>query len=169
MQSVTRRPEIQRPSNNTTENLKQKKNISWALVDLATDKSSGPNQLKWIALGRGHHRVWCPIHPRAIKECSKAINHDWVNNLACRLRFSHDVPKPPYIWYIITCISRFSRDMPKHPYICCIFMCLRVVSYVTCKDTRSFDALLPTKSKFALDTPKRVYLMPYLAENQVYL
>ena len=59
---------------------KQMKNISWAPVDLATDESSGPNQLKWKALGRGHHRVWRPIHQRAIKECSKAINHDWVNN-----------------------------------------------------------------------------------------
>ena len=48
--------------NNTTENLEQKKIISWAPVDQATDESSGPNQLKLIALGRGHHRVWPPIH-----------------------------------------------------------------------------------------------------------
>ena len=38
-------------------------------------KSSGPNQLKWIALGRGHHRV----QRRAIRECSKVIKRDWVN------------------------------------------------------------------------------------------
>ena len=43
-------------------------------------KSSGPNQLKWIALGRGHHRVWRPIHWRAIKECSTVINRDWPVN-----------------------------------------------------------------------------------------
>ena len=49
--------EIPGLSNNTTENLKQKKIISWAPVDQATDESSGPNQLKWIALGRGHHGV----------------------------------------------------------------------------------------------------------------
>ena len=72
--------EIPGPSNNTTENLKQKKIISWAPVNQATDKSSGHNQLKWIALGRGHHGVWRPIHWRAIKECSIAINRDWVNN-----------------------------------------------------------------------------------------
>ena len=72
--------EIPGLSNNNTENLKQKKIISWAPVDQATDKSSGPNQLKWIALGRGHHVVWRPIHRRAIKECSIAINRDWVNN-----------------------------------------------------------------------------------------
>ena len=71
--------EIPGLSNNTTENLKQKKIISWAPVDQATYESSGPNQLKWIALGRGHHRVGCPIHRRAIKECSIAINRDWVN------------------------------------------------------------------------------------------
>ena len=46
MQRVTRRPEILRPSKNTTGNLKQKKNISWAPVDLATDESSGHSQLK---------------------------------------------------------------------------------------------------------------------------
>ena len=72
--------EIPGLSNNTTENLKQKKIISWAPVDQATDECSGSNQLKWIALGRGHHGVWRPIHRRAIKECSIAINHDWVNN-----------------------------------------------------------------------------------------
>ena len=66
--------------NNTIGNLKQKKIISWAPVEQATDKSSGPNQLKWIALGRGHHRVWRPIHRRSITECSKVINRDWVNN-----------------------------------------------------------------------------------------
>ena len=44
--------EIPGLSNNTTENLKQKKIISWAPVDQATDGSSGPNHLKWIALGR---------------------------------------------------------------------------------------------------------------------
>ena len=66
-------------SNNTTENLKQKKIISWTPVDQATDRSSGPNQLKWVALGRGHHGVWRPIQRRAIKECSIAINRDWVN------------------------------------------------------------------------------------------
>ena len=49
MQRVTRRPEIQRPSNNTTRNLKQKKNISWAPVNPAADESSEPHQLKWIA------------------------------------------------------------------------------------------------------------------------
>ena len=43
IQRVTRRSEIQRPPNNTTGNLKQKKNISWAPMDLATDESSGPN------------------------------------------------------------------------------------------------------------------------------
>ena len=72
--------EIPGLSNNTTENLKQKKIISWAPMDQATDKSSGPNKLKWIALGRGHNGVWRPIHRRAIKECSKAINRNWVNN-----------------------------------------------------------------------------------------
>ena len=40
--------EIPGLSNNTTENLKQKKIISWAPVDQASDESSGPNQLKWI-------------------------------------------------------------------------------------------------------------------------
>ena len=50
--------EIPGLSNNTTENLKQKKIISWAQVDQATDESSGPNQLKWIALGRGNQGVW---------------------------------------------------------------------------------------------------------------
>ena len=71
--------EIPGLSNNTTENLKQKKIISWAPVDQATDESFGPNQLKWIALGWGHHGVWPPIHRRAIKEFSIAINSDWVN------------------------------------------------------------------------------------------
>ena len=52
---------------------------------LATDKSSVPNKLKWIALSRGHHRVWRPMYRCAIKECSKAINRDLVNNWACRL------------------------------------------------------------------------------------
>ena len=42
-------------------------------------KSSGPNQLKQIALCRGHHWVWRPVHRRAIKEGSKVINRDWVN------------------------------------------------------------------------------------------
>ena len=72
--------EIPGLSNNTTDNLKQKKIISWAPVDLATDGSSGPNILKRTDLGRGHHGVWHPIHRRAIKECSIAINRDWVNN-----------------------------------------------------------------------------------------
>ena len=72
--------EIPGLSNNTTENLKQKKILSWAPVDQATDESSGPNHIKWIALGRGHHGVWRTIHQRAIKECSIAINRDWVNN-----------------------------------------------------------------------------------------
>ena len=54
--------------------------ISWAPVDQATDESSGPNQLKWIALGWGLHGVWRQIHRRAIKECSIAINRDWVKN-----------------------------------------------------------------------------------------
>ena len=49
--------EIPGLSNNTTENLKQKKIISWAPVDQATDESSGPNHRKWIALGRGHNEV----------------------------------------------------------------------------------------------------------------
>ena len=71
--------EIPGLSNNTTGNLKQKKIISWATVDLATDETSGPNQLKWIALGQGKHGVWRPIHRRAIKECSNAINRDWFN------------------------------------------------------------------------------------------
>ena len=44
--------EIPGLSNNITENLKQKKIICWAPVDQATDESSGPNQLKWIALRR---------------------------------------------------------------------------------------------------------------------
>ena len=48
-------------------------------------KSSGPNQLKWIALCRGHHWVWRPTHRHAIKEGSKVINRDWVKHLACRL------------------------------------------------------------------------------------
>ena len=43
--------EIPGLSNNTTENLKQNKIISWAPVDPATDESSGPNQTKWIAFG----------------------------------------------------------------------------------------------------------------------
>ena len=30
-------------------------------------KSSGPNQLKWIALGRGHQIGWRPIHRLAAK------------------------------------------------------------------------------------------------------
>ena len=38
--------EISCLSNNTTENLKQKKIISWATVNQATDESSGPNELK---------------------------------------------------------------------------------------------------------------------------
>ena len=42
--------EIPGPSNNTTENLKQKKIISLAPVDQATDESSGPNQLGLMAL-----------------------------------------------------------------------------------------------------------------------
>ena len=58
--------EIPGLSKNTTQNLKQKKIISWAPVDQATE-SSGPNQLKWIALGRGNHGVWRPIYRRAIK------------------------------------------------------------------------------------------------------
>ena len=66
--------------NNTTGNLKQKKIISWDPVDQATDESFGPNQQKWIALGRAHHGVWIPFHRRAINECSKAINLEWVNN-----------------------------------------------------------------------------------------
>ena len=37
----------------------------------------------------GHHRVWRPIHRRAIKECSKGISRDWVNHLACSL--THDI------------------------------------------------------------------------------
>ena len=72
--------EITGLSNNTTENLKQKTIISWVPVDQATDESCGPNQLKWIALGRGHHDVWRLIHRRAIKECSIAINRELVNN-----------------------------------------------------------------------------------------
>ena len=44
--------EIPGLSNNTTENLKQTQIVSWAPVDQATDESSGPNQLKWIVLGR---------------------------------------------------------------------------------------------------------------------
>ena len=43
-------------------------------------KSSGPNQLKQIALCRGHHWVWRPTHRRAIKEGSKVINRDWVKH-----------------------------------------------------------------------------------------
>ena len=43
-------------------------------------KNSGPNQLKLIALCRGHHRVWRPTHRRAIKEASKVINRDWVKH-----------------------------------------------------------------------------------------
>ena len=60
--------EIPGLSNNTTENLKQKKIISWAPVDQATDESSGPNQLKWIALGRGHPKSELnpKLHPLAI-------------------------------------------------------------------------------------------------------
>ena len=44
IQRVTRRPEIQRPSNNTTGNLKQRKIISRAPVDLATE-AEGPYNL----------------------------------------------------------------------------------------------------------------------------
>ena len=43
-------------------------------------KSSGPNQLKLIALCRGNHWVWRPTHWRAIKEGSKVINRDWGNH-----------------------------------------------------------------------------------------
>ena len=39
-------------SNNTNGKLKQRKIINWAPVDQATDKSSGPSQIKWIAIGR---------------------------------------------------------------------------------------------------------------------
>ena len=44
-------------------------------VDQATDKKLRPYQLKWLALCRGHHRVWRPTHRRAIKEGRIAINH----------------------------------------------------------------------------------------------
>ena len=50
--------EIPGLSNNTTENLKQKKIISWALVDQATDESSGPNQLKSINLANYSHLIY---------------------------------------------------------------------------------------------------------------
>ena len=72
--------EIHGLSNNTTENLKQKNIISWVPVVQATDESFGPTQRKCIALGRGLHGVWHPIHRRVIKECSIAFNRDWVNN-----------------------------------------------------------------------------------------
>ena len=48
--NTTSKIQILRPSNKTTGNLKQKKNISCAPVDLATDESSGPNQLKFGAI-----------------------------------------------------------------------------------------------------------------------
>ena len=61
-----------------TETLEQKKTNNWTPVSQATDKSSGPNQLKYIALCRGHHWVWRPTHLHEIKEGSKIINRDWV-------------------------------------------------------------------------------------------
>ena len=48
-------------------------------------RSSGPNQLKRIALSRGHHRVRRPTHRRAIKECSIVINH--AKHADCRITF----------------------------------------------------------------------------------
>ena len=64
-----------------TETLEKKKTNNWTPVGQATDKKcSGPNQLKSIALCRGHHWVWPPTHRRAIKEESKVINRDWVKH-----------------------------------------------------------------------------------------
>ena len=89
---------------------KQKKNISWAPVIQATDESCGPNWFKWIALGRGHHRVWCSIHLRAIKECSKGINHDWVKNLACRmLHYILIIPNTFVTNYYVSKLTRKKR------------------------------------------------------------
>ena len=50
--------------NNTTGNLKQKKIISWALVDWATDESSGLNSFR-------SEPSWWTIHRRAIKSAAK--------------------------------------------------------------------------------------------------
>ena len=38
-----------------------------------------------LGLGWYRHSVWSPTHCRAIKEVSKSVNLDWINNQACRL------------------------------------------------------------------------------------
>ena len=38
-----------------------------------------------LGLGWYRHSVWSPTYRRAIKEVSKAVNLDWINNQACRL------------------------------------------------------------------------------------
>ena len=38
-----------------------------------------------LRLGWYRHSVWSLTDGRAIKEVSKAVNLDWINNQACRL------------------------------------------------------------------------------------
>ena len=38
-----------------------------------------------LCLGLYCHSVWSPTYRRAIKEVSKAVNFDWINNQTCRM------------------------------------------------------------------------------------
>ena len=59
-------------------------------MDQATDESSGPNQLKWIALGRGHHNALRPKQNLGCKgSCFCLINYVFIVVVMCDLE--HDV------------------------------------------------------------------------------
>ena len=49
------------------------------------------------SLGWYRHSVWGPSYRRAIKEVSKVVNLDWVNNQACSLSLNIYVIKVLYI------------------------------------------------------------------------
>ena len=74
-------------------NARQKKTNSKTRAGPTKDRASSTNQhypklnsskpLRW-----NHHRIWGLTRRRAIKEGSKVINRDWVNNYACSLSYN---------------------------------------------------------------------------------